>query len=542
MDRRRVLLATGALVLALVLVAPFFLVRRGDVARGLRWMAVPVTHDMRQHLSVLRQVDEAVRTGALYPRWQPEFNKGYGLPWLNFYPPGFYWLAEVFLVIVGDALDAIFLVCVVMMFASALATYALARQFFSRVASAGAAAFAMIGPYHQLDLYWRGALPELVGFVFVPLILLLALRAGTTGAMKWIAALALALGAYVMTHVPVAYLLTITLVAYAVLWAVLQRDVRIALRIGAGVAWGYAASAVYWLVAMLERRHVQDTFSTSFPYHRSYVILRSGGDPFLEMLDASFMAMAVALVAALFLVRGELDPQKRMIRILAAGTLFMVTPYSIYVGRLIPNLNSVSFAWRWLVIATVLVSLMVAMAIEACPRSWILIAALLLNAGTTVRVMVRAFDNPNVDAPVSYVETGFVPGRAGDPEKLPDDAPRAAIDARDGSVTVAKWEPLRREILVHAARDTRLSLRTYRFRGWTARVDGRVTDIEMDAFGAQVIPVAAGTHRVVVTFENPRTRTALAVVSAIAFLAALVVTLRVHARRLLSRRGHVLDV
>lgn len=516
-EMNRWIVSIGALVLALLLVGPFFLTRRGETPRGSRWMAVPFTHDMRQHLSVLRQLDDAVRTGELYPRWQPELNKGYGLPWLNYYPPAFYWFAEVFLLATGDALDAMFVACVLLMAASGIATYVLARQFFSPRASVAAAAFYMIAPYHDLDLYWRGALPELSGFFFVPLILFLAFRAGTRGGLRWIAALGLVHGVYLMTHIPVAYLLTITLGAYAVLWSALQRDLRIAARILGGVAWGIAASVVYWLVAMFEKKHVQDTFSTWFDYHKSYIVL-APGDAFLQMLNASFVALAILLIAALFAIRGQLDLQPRIFRVLAIATLFMVTPYSMPLARLIPNINSVSFAWRWMLIGTLFVALLVALAIER--RSWIVIAALVLNVAASAWLMARAFENPNVDAPVSYVETGFVPGRAGDPEKLPDDAPRAAVDPNDGSVSIVKWEPLRREVVVHAARATELHLRTYRFRGWTARVDGRPTALDMDALGAQVVAIAPGTHRVMVTFENPRTRQVLGMVSLVMFLAA----------------------
>jgi uncharacterized membrane protein len=522
----RIASAIAVVVLALLLVAPFFVARRGAATPGPRWLPVPETHDMRQHLSVLRQLDAAMRTGELYPRWQPELNKGYGLPWLNYYPPGFYWLAEIFAVATGDALDALFLVCVLLTIGCAVATYMLARQFFSRAASAGAAAFYVLAPYRQLDLYWRGALPELAGFVFVPVIVLLAYRAGSAGRLRWIAALGLVHGLYLMTHVPVAYLLTLTLGVYGVLWAAMQRDVRIALRIAAGLAWGFAIGAVYWLVAMLERKHVRETFSTDFPYHGSYVVL-APGDPFVLMLNASFAALAFALVATWVASRAEAaDPQKRIFRILAAATVFMVTPYSIYLGRLIPNINSVSFAWRWIVIGALFVALVVAMVLERvreAPRAYgvLLVAALALNVGTSVRLMVRAFEKPNLDAPVSFVETGFVPGRAGDPEKLPDDAPLAAVVPNAGHVAVVKWEPLRREVLVTAAQPSDLHLRTYRFRGWTARIDGRPTAIGIDEYGAQVVRLAPGRHRVVVTFENPRTRTALAIVSAIAALAAL---------------------
>lgn len=515
MQRKSVLLAIATAIVALLLVAPFFLARRD---------AVPVTHDMHQHLSVLRQLDAAVRTGALYPRWQPEFNKGFGLPWLNYYPPAFYWFSEIFHVVTGDALDALFVVCVLLMIGSGWATYALAREFSSTGASVAAAAFCMMAPYHNLDLYWRGALAELAGFVFVPLILLLAIRAGREGSVRWIAALAIAHGVYLMTHIPVAYLLTLVLGAYALLWSVMQRNARVAIRIGAGVAWALVASAVYWFVATTERKHVSDTFSTDFPYHRSYIVL-APGDPFVEMLNASFVATAVALMAALFAAPRPADEHQRLFRILAAASIFMVTPYSIYIAKLIPNINSVSFAWRWLVIATVFVALAVGVAVEQLrvrPRAYalVVVAALALNVVTSVRLMTRAFEKPDQHVALSYVETGFVPGRAGDPARLPDYAPPAAL-VPPGNVEVVKWEPLHREVVVSPTEESRLHLRTYRFRGWTARVNGRRTPLEIDEHGAQVVPVGPGRHRVVVTYENPRTRKVLGWISVIAFLAAI---------------------
>ncbi|HVG22623.1 MAG TPA: 6-pyruvoyl-tetrahydropterin synthase-related protein [Thermoanaerobaculia bacterium] len=531
---RHGVLLTGAMLLALLLVGPFFLARRGQETPSPRWLPVPFTHDMRQHLSVLRQLDAAVRTGELYPRWQPEFNKGYGLPWLNYYPPAFYWFAELFYAMTGDPVNTIFIACMLMMVACGVATYVLAREFFSWKASAAAAAMYMLGPYHALDLYWRGALPELAGFFFVPAVLFCAHRAGSTRGARWVAALGLVHGLYLLTHIPVAYLMTVTLTAYAVAWAAMQCDVRIALRIAAGVAWAFAASAVYWLVAVLEKKHVSETFSFDFPYHTSYVVL--AGSEGSARLDATFVALAAAVAAAWLMSGAQTLAQHRLFRAFAAGTLFMVTPYSMYFARLIPNINSVSFAWRWFVLVECFLALLAAMCIDRLRTARRLYAVLFAASlafllFTTVRLMLRAFDEPNLDAIVSYVETGFVPGRAGDPFQLPDDTPPAALAPAGGTVDVVKWAPLRREVMVTTPRECILLLRTYRFRGWTARVDGRRVELGMDQYGAQLLRVLPGRHRVVVTFENPRTRNALAILSALALLAACVITFRAERRR-----------
>ena len=98
-----------AFLLAALLVAPFF---------RTRGTAVPKTHDMDQHLAAFEDFHQGLRAGNLYPRWQAGFNWGYGLPWLNFYQPGFYYLAEPAYLALHDSTEAFLVVSVLAMAAS----------------------------------------------------------------------------------------------------------------------------------------------------------------------------------------------------------------------------------------------------------------------------------------------------------------------------------------------------------------------------------------------------------------------------------------
>ena len=505
------------MVVAASLVGPFFVARHGQVVAP-DALPIPATHDMAQHVTVLRQFDEAVRDGDLYPRWQPDFNRGYGLPWLNFYPPGFYYLAEIFQLVTLSPVGALLAACLILMAGSGHASYALSRTFFPRVPSALGAAFYMITPYHTLDLYLRGALPELTGFLLAPLVFLFAYKAGERGRAKHIAALGLILGVYLICHFPVAYLLTLTTAVYAAAWSAWHRDVKIALRIGAGAVLGGIVSAAYWMPAMVERVYVREPFSEVFPYHQSYIRLFSGGDSFTQFVNHSFLGLAAAIglgVVILFLLRSFAGTQVRLFTALALLTLFMVTPWSLHVSRLIPNINAISFAWRWMVIVSCCAAFVVAFAAAAiskagrAPLRWALMAALagvfVFNGWVSVRVMANAFTTGNQEAPVQRDEYGFIPAGAVDPPSLPD-GPDARLSSGAGRIEILAWRPLRREILVETPEAQLLRLKTFTFPGWTARVDGRVVALQADADGAQLIPIAAGSHRVRVTFENTRTR------------------------------------
>src|SRR5258706_7789532 len=122
----------GALFLALLIIGPFFLSRKEQAPDGRGIVrTVPSTHDLGSHYSALLEFDRAVREGHLYPRWQAGYNFGYGLPWLNYYSPGFYFLAEAFHLLLRQPLATIFFVSLWLMAASGLACHAFVRCFCS---------------------------------------------------------------------------------------------------------------------------------------------------------------------------------------------------------------------------------------------------------------------------------------------------------------------------------------------------------------------------------------------------------------------------
>lgn len=84
----------AALTAGLIIGTPFYRSHKEVTANGTLLRAVN-THDMAQHLAVMEQFDMMLRTGVLYPRWLPDVNKGYGIAWTNFYPPGFYYVTAI---------------------------------------------------------------------------------------------------------------------------------------------------------------------------------------------------------------------------------------------------------------------------------------------------------------------------------------------------------------------------------------------------------------------------------------------------------------
>ena len=272
-------------------------------------------------------------------------------------------------------------------------------------------------------------MPEFAGFILVPLIIYFAFKLGTEGRARHYAGLGFFHGLFLMTHIPVAFLMTYALGFYALVWAARERDWRIALRVSLGISIALMLSAIYWLPSFLEIKYAAEPFSTIFPYHSSYITLLQDTDGFRTAVNESFAVQAAALLAAIAILRWvrrpssdpasvggrareEGDSQTVLWIVMGLTTTFMCTSFSIYVSSLIPKIDIASFAWRWLVLVGLFVSLVVAAAIDRLRAFknlnpiWLwagragISAVVLLNIWITLHAVIGgALSNPPFNPP-----------------------------------------------------------------------------------------------------------------------------------------------
>lgn len=128
------------------------------------------THDGLIHMHRIRALADAFRAGVLYPRWFPDYSFGYGYPVLNYYPPLFYYPSAL-LNLAGVEMVASLRLPIAVGFAlSALWMYRLARLFFAVWPAVACTICFQFHPYRMIDLFERGAFPELAAFLWLPLV------------------------------------------------------------------------------------------------------------------------------------------------------------------------------------------------------------------------------------------------------------------------------------------------------------------------------------------------------------------------------------
>jgi len=552
-----------AFLLGSLLVAPFFRTRGN---------AVPATHDMDDHLATLEDFDQGLRAGSFYPRWQSGFDWGYGLPRLNYYQPGLYYLAEPAYLALHDSTEALLVVCVLAMAGSGLAFFWFARLFYSPIPSAVGALLYMAAPYHLIDLYIRGAFPEFTNFVFAPLIFGSAYLACRFGRPRHIAGLGLCIGLSIFTHLSTAYLEMIALAFYVLAFAAVERNWRIAARAAAGCALALLGTAVYWLPAAWEAGLVDQYFATAASYQASYLPYFRPYDDVGRMLSQSLFIEAALLLAAMVLLGATGSPlpktsggkgkrrkeapspnidrdagldaatrlQTRLLLATGIFSIFMVMGFLEFALGWIPKIvEVVQFAWRGLLPVSLFAAAAVAAVLHRLNErrldarwlgspAWrwgyrggvaLLILGHLLAGGVIARY---AFDQPNLRRRPFFADGIFYPHGATPPYQLPN-SPKAMLTSGRGQAKVVRWDWFFREVDVTAEQAAILRLRTYNFPGWTSRLDGHPaatrsdigSDIESDLDGAQTVAVPAGHHRIEVRFGSTPVRTAGAAISAL---------------------------
>lgn len=211
--------------------------------------------------------------GDLFPRLSADLGYGYGLPVFNFYAPLFYYPAALLILLgVAPAL-AVNLTAAVAAVLGAWGALRLGRAWLGETAGWAAAAAQMAAPYWLLDLYRRGALPELLGLALLPWGMLACYSLARQGTRRawWAAAIATALA--MLAH-NIGALWSLPAFVAAIGAGVLMGDGERRLKKGAARAGlallvGLGLAAFFLVPAVVESQWVQTTRLT-VPRHLDY--------------------------------------------------------------------------------------------------------------------------------------------------------------------------------------------------------------------------------------------------------------------------------
>lgn len=559
-----------------------------------RWdLRMPVTHDMFLHFDQMKSFYNGLAAGELYPRWEEDTNLGFGAPTTCFYPPGIYYLTSTLYVITRDWLRTLLGAHLLMMLAAAAAFYICARTLMSRLASTVAMGAYTLFPYHLTDQYQRGAMAELLAYVWMPLVLFFSIRLlegkraanerGLAGGENpneniwggWrkasdnfllIGALAISYGAFLWSHPPSAYQFTLAFVIFVVAYAAVFKNWKGLIWLGMAVMIGVALSAAYLYPALREQNFIRhEIISETWPYHQTYLFTRAEYTQdyprFFDLLDATYLyysAETILCALALFILKPfksefMVSRKASLVPWLLMGCFasFMMLPISAHIGRWIPKIDIGIFSWRMLSITTVVASLFAGAVAQAAIDSWKAqrrVRFAVFTALTTVvvagglilsisRVVLPVHGKESFQPETTHLNYAIIPRTAPeDTDDLPEVAP-AGLKEGSGQVTITQWQPEHRELLVELPGPDQLDVRTFNYPGWTAAIDGqRASIMTGKELGEIVVEIPAGSHRVTLDFLDTPPRLVGRMITAVSFLSMVGMMLVGFAGRI-SRSG-----
>lgn len=194
------------------------------------------------------QFTALLRHGTIYPRWLPLSHGGLGSPVFYYYPPLAFYVSGLFGLLGLSTYASIIATFGAGLLASGYAMFAWLKDT-ARAPLAGALLF-MAAPYHLFDFYGRGAQAEYLAIAFIPLIAL-GIRRAAEGR---IGLLAVAYAGMILTHLPLALLASLFLIAPYGLWLAGRSPTKFG-RIALPLLLGLALAAIYLVPAFALDRY-----------------------------------------------------------------------------------------------------------------------------------------------------------------------------------------------------------------------------------------------------------------------------------------------
>jgi hypothetical protein len=503
---------------------------------------LPNGPDLASHLRFAQAFNESLSQGNFYPAWQHLSNGGYGDGSFRIYSPFIYYALSAIKFFAGDWMLSFKLLIVAMSAAGSFFAFYWLRGFATQIQALFGASIYCFAPFRANELYQSAMLSQFAGAAFFLLLLgvierLARADAPRTRVLRRLGLFALAFGALVITHVPLAMMAALTLPLYAALRFEKKIWLRRCLALGAASAMGLCLSAFYWMNLIRELPLLKGALiqpGHRFDFSTNFALSTTSQDSSAWYVNLVFLATSALIIpAAILLTRSfkSREHNRSLLPILipALFTLAMATPLSAPLWRVIPKLSSMEFPWRWLSASSILLC---GLAGVSLPLLWQQVQQstehdrgrtrqrFVLAAGAALIAIVFSSAYPirnallmNRDSFTALLQN--VRTSPGLEEWLPrwttidsanrlakDEAPQVSVAGR--TVSIKAWGPERRQFTIGEGEKTSAQIRTFFYPYWELRTSqSQLLATHPDADGILLTEIPGGPQTIEMKFVRP---------------------------------------
>jgi hypothetical protein len=543
--RRKVLAGQPGAILVVILAGIAVLI-------PLMVWGIPSGGDLANHYRFALPFYDSLRGGHLYPGWLAESNFGFGDARFRFYPPGLYYFLGC-LKLLTSWYDASVLAFTGLSILGGLGTYFWARGSYPVRVAMWAGVIYTIAPYHLNELYQASLLSEYAACSLLPFVFAFVERICRRRRTADIAGLATAYALLVLTHLPLTVIGSLSVLLYAIFLLRRQGLWSSLIRLTVGVGLGLAASAFFWTTMLAELPWIKGNSANQNIYYdyRANFLFSPAALTNRNTWYANVLALAVLgmLLPAVILVKKKGNRATKAAALLTVVSLLMATELSRPLWLVIPKLREVQFPWRWLAIASLGGSVLLASSLPQWIKLWrrsfrplhlvpVLGVALSLCFVATQIVWDsdylprHEFDDLMSSIRGSASFKDWMPLWAS--EGLQPYLIKDRVKSESRMVTINSWEPEHRVFTIESGRPGEVRVQTFYYPLWVANAGNQSLATRPAEDGALLVVVPPDKTVVTMDFREPARVQRVRVVSLAGWL--IVMALCIHG--LHQARGH----
>lgn len=366
------------------------------------------------------ELNKDIINGEFPPRMAQDLGFGFDYPLFSFYPSFVYYVSEIFHLIGFTYINSIKLMIGVGFILAALFMYLFSKQYVGRIGGIVAAIAYSYTPYHSVDVYVRGALPEFWSYVFIPAVFWSIYKLATTNKVKYVILSGFFAACLIVTHDLMAMMSSFFLGTYF-LYLIFQSKKKLKLfeKICLSMILGLCFAAYFWIPSYFEKQFTMVNLLTTqlADYHRYFVCIRQFvNSPWgygasvpgcfdglsFQVGQAQLAIGAISVIVTLFFLwKNKLKISSYVPILLFIGmfifSLFIQTKYSLFIWDHIQQFAYIQFPWRFLTFSDFTISFIGAYMFTFIKKEQIKVAIAL------VFIVVLILMNKDFFVPKNYI-------------------------------------------------------------------------------------------------------------------------------------------
>ncbi len=510
-----------------------------------------VGHDIKFHLFQSAQFYKSLASGNLMPKWALDANNGYGSANFLFYSPLSYYVVSLLHSFIPSIISSIIAAIWSSFFLSGVSIFLMVRKVTGNTISLLCAFLYQILPFHTLDLYLRGTLGELFGFIWLPLIFSYFndILSGNKSRSAFIG-LSVSYAGLILTHLVSAFIVSIIISIYLIISTYYISDKRCIFNLIGSVALGlglasYFITPIFFEMSFIKIDYIHKYAFANYRNNFLFQINTMYSDLFkikatnnvvgiLNITVVLELLIFLILVVVLFKITNRLFEDRYLIFSVYMFLLsfFMSTPLSKWLWDLLPPLNSIQFPWRWVTFMEMALIFLIAIFLNEAKNNKNLTKTVKFRCtvyvlSTLVLISIFTIFISNHELPKQIINKILFPEKYGYYTELPreytpvwaTDLGRRLSMPAPNRVTVVSgtaiaqpvsWQPEKRIINVEAVSPVVLRIATFYYPGWMAESDGKRKQVFIEKkSGTMLINLQPGKHVLTLKFvDTPLRRTA----------------------------------